>query len=273
MPFAASLLLLVLGGCGPAPVSDAQGLNDPTASPPISAFDQVNKDAETWNRPKQMAVSENSTKYYWRLYSGTSWDPWQSGDVQGYTGLQWIRCISQSVRPRDPVDAKLPKQDSLTRDGATLYSRLFISGQWQPPTTTNVSNMGLPGAPSTILCFEQEGPDCATRGLYQQSALSEDGTTLSFRYTTEGSIGWGSWGDPVWGPQDGVPGLPVSSLGLPDGATAIRSFSQGVNPAGRTKQDVLSSDHTTLYTRFYNCDAHTWDAWTSLATSTMGFPP
>jgi hypothetical protein len=128
-----------------------------------------------------------------------------------------------------------------------------------------VEQLGLPeGGP--MLAFEQASPDAAIGQAWKQTVLSDDGGRLFTRF-----FRGGSW-ERTWST------VPVASIGIgafPEvfvpGLTAIRSFSQGVNPAGQPKQEFLSPDGTQLHTRVFTNGA--WGTWqTPLRVPDLGLP-
>jgi hypothetical protein len=98
-----------------------------------------------------------------------------------------------------------------------------------------VAALGLPEA-GPIRAFELTGPDAAMGAAWKQTVISDDGKRLLYRVYRGG---WGPWNT-----------LPVVNLGIA-GVSEARSFSQGLNPAGQPKQDVLAADGLTVRSRVF----------------------
>jgi hypothetical protein len=217
-------------------------------TPQLAFFDHVNANHETGWRSKHASLRDDGKTLLVRFHENGAWGPWQTQSIQAMTGLARIRSISQSPRPDGTM-----KQDILSWDGTTLYTRLFLNDAWQPMSSVNVSALRIPGVTS-LRAWEQTGGDAELVGnRLKQSALSEDGATLYHRFFDNGV--WGGWSS-----------LPVSQLGIPN-VTSIRSFSQGVAPGNITKQDVLSMDGKVLYQRTYQNGV--WGPWQPNAVSWM----
>ncbi len=66
--------------------------------------------------------------------------------------------------------------------------------------------------------------------------------------------------------------IAVTSLGI-SGVTAISSISQSVTPeTNLPKQDVLSANGATIYSRTYNIVTDTWGTWTTIVVGQIGIP-
>jgi len=118
-----------------------------------------------------------------------------------------------------------------------------------------VAALGLPEA-GPIRADELTGPDAAMGAAWKQTVISDDGKRLLYRVYRGG-----------WGPLNT---LPVANLGIA-GVSEARSFSQGLNPAGQPKQDVLAADELTVHSRVFASGR--WGPWQPpVAVPPLGVP-
>jgi secreted trypsin-like serine protease len=222
----------------------------------IRSFEHTSGDTSTENRLAQTALNLDgaslSTRY--RPPGNSPWGAWGTPtsvrDLGLPDGSATIRSFGQGVNP-----AGLPKQDVVSADGATLLHRVFTGGAWQPWQSIGVGQLGLPET-GPIRGFEVSGPDTAMgAATWKQTAISGDGKRLLYRFHRGG---WEPWST-----------LPVAQIGI-SGVDTIRSFSQGVNPAGQAKQDVLSANGFWLYSRVF-ADGR-WGGWQQSVVSALGVP-
>jgi hypothetical protein len=222
----------------------------------IRSFEHSSGDGSTGQSLAQTALNPDgaslATRY--RAPGSGAWGAWGTPTSVHALGLPdgsaRIRSFGQGVNP-----AGQPKQDVVSAGGTTLFQRVFAGGAWQPWQSVAVGQLGLPEA-GPIRGFELSGPDTAMgAATWKQTAISGDGKRLMYRFHRGG---WGPWSI-----------VPVAQIGIP-GVDTIRSFSQGVNPAGQAKQDVLSANGFWLYSRVFA--GGRWGGWQQAVVSDLGVP-
>ena len=136
--------------------------------------------------------------------------------------------------------------------GRLLYSRGFVVVVWLPGSVLNVSELGIPGV-TRLWGFEQSG---GTFGdPIKQVAIPFDGKGLYYRLFSAGT--WTAWSY-----------TPTSAL-VP-GLSVLRSFSEARVSSNTIRQDVLSTDHATLFTRTQVNGV--WSAWTTSPVINLELP-
>ena len=229
----------------------------PAGSPTLArarAFDQAAPDA-AGGRLAQTVLNPDGASVSTRYKDPGGWGPWGAPVSLTALGLPAkvtrLRSFSQAGRP----PSGQPKQDALSADGLTLWHREFEAGAWGAWQPFSVASIGLPEA-GPIRAWELTGPDPAIgASAWKQTALSDDGRRLMYRFHRGG---WGGWSL-----------LGVDQIGIA-GVGELRSFSQGVNPAGQAKQDALGAEGYWLYSRVFS--AGRWGAWQAAGIDALGVP-
>jgi hypothetical protein len=253
----------------PQPTITPTKTPQPTATPTltaaryvevVSSFHQSIGNVVT-NQQKQTFVSDDGngsgSKIYFRYLDNSTkiWGAWQiqaiSGPELNFTLASSIKSFSQSKRPSDGLN----KQDVLSSDGKTIYSRFYQNNAWGAwAVGANVSSLALPDGSTSIRAFAQS--ISPLNGRYKQDFLIGTGTKLYSRYWDTTKNAWGAWEVETQS----------STLGL---GSAIRSFSQGVDPNNIPKQDVLQDDGKKAFYRKFN---GSWSGWTELPISSLQIP-
>ena len=211
----------------------------------IKSFEQTIPSASV--PPLQLILSFDGNSFSNRSYVNT-WKGWSGNKPTSVLDLP----NSNSVLAFEigPDQNGNLRHSIVSGDGTKLYSRVRkSSGEWPGWETTQISILNIPGT-TTIRDFDQY-PNVLNQTT--QSLLSVDGKTIFTRNYLNGS--WQSWSS-----------LSVSNLGI-GGVSSILSYNQVMSPASRPKQDVLTQDGKTIYSREYTNGK--WGAWVRVAVTSL----